>query len=162
MEEDGIFTISFIFCKGVSTLTKWAKTPKNAYLAVSDPISVILGTNSIPYPIWNVARNTMVAFSNIKNDVIWRYDVIMTSKMAIFHPFWKKFMHLRYFHPVSVTFGPNFIPYPPENVTRKTMMAFSNFKNDVIWRYDVIMTSKMGVQIPKIAVLSIFTHMRTV
>ena len=38
----------------------------------------------MPYPIGNMARNTMVAFSKSQNFVIWRYDVINDVKMTIF------------------------------------------------------------------------------
>jgi hypothetical protein len=43
--------------------------PQNAYLAVFEPVNIVFGTNSIPYPIENMASNTMVAFSNFEHDV---------------------------------------------------------------------------------------------
>ena len=50
---------------------------KITYLGYFNPISVTLNTNLVPYPIENQAMNTMVAFSDSQNDVIWRYDIIM-------------------------------------------------------------------------------------
>ena len=48
----------------------------NSTFKLFSPHLFILYTNFVPYPSENVARNKMEAFSNSKNDVIWRYDVI--------------------------------------------------------------------------------------
>ena len=70
------------------------KHKKNAYFVNFDPVIVTFDTNLIPYPIGNSQGNLMEPFSNSQNFVIWRNDVIMTSKMAIFGPFSPQIAHL--------------------------------------------------------------------
>ena len=60
---------------------------KIAYLTFSDPMRFNFDQHLIPYPIRNMARNTMVKLSNSQDKVILRYDVIndvKSVKMAIF------------------------------------------------------------------------------
>ena len=72
----------------------------------------------------------MVPFSKSQNYVIYLYDVIMTSKMAIFGPFSPQFTYLSTTDPITVTFDTNVIPYPIGNLPGNPMVPFLNSQND--------------------------------
>ena len=106
------------------------KTPKNAYFSDFDPISATFSANIIPYPIGNSSGNSMVPFSKSQNYVICLYDVIITSKIAIFGPFSPQLAYLSTIDHITVTFDTNVIPYPIGNLPGNPMVPFLNSQNN--------------------------------
>ena len=82
-------------------LRKLEKSPKNAIFLVFHPYNPKFETNYIPYPIENVARNTMEPFVFSQNSVFLSYDVIMTSFFTIFSIFSLKMIFCINLHPVK-------------------------------------------------------------
>ena len=69
---------------------KWPFLRKIGHLRYFDPIDVGFSTNFIVYPIKNVDRSIMEAFSKSKNGALVLHDVIMGSKITIFRHFFRK------------------------------------------------------------------------
>ena len=77
------------------------KIAKNANYLVFHPYNPKFETNDIPYPIENVARNTMRPFVFSQNLDFLSYDVIMTSFFTIFSIFSLKMIFCINLHPVK-------------------------------------------------------------
>ena len=107
----------------------------------------------------------MEPFSNSQNDVISLYDVIMTSTIAIFGPYWPDIAHLITFYPITTTFDTSIIPYPIWNSRGNLMAPFWNSQNDFfldIWRHNDVKWSFCGPFWPDIAYLSYFHPITTI
>ena len=68
----------------------WAQVGVGTGVEVDIFVEVPLYRHFVLESIGNPVRNLLKQFLKSENEVIWRYDVIMTSKIAIFYTFWKK------------------------------------------------------------------------